>query len=71
MDEITTKVELADRTGHQTLHLTKAETMSRVEADAEGTWIYAGGSMIQPAQLAEADWATVGTIQLVPGLAGG
>ena len=31
MEENTTKVEIADRTGHQTLNLTKTETMSRVQ----------------------------------------
>ncbi len=71
MEENTTIVEIADRTGHQTLNLTKAETMSRVEERAGETWIFAGGKMLQPAQLAEADWSTVGTVQLVPGLAGG
>tara|TARA_B100001113_G_scaffold279519_1_gene234217 strand:+ start:129 stop:344 length:216 start_codon:yes stop_codon:yes gene_type:complete len=71
MEENTTKVEIADRTGHQTLNLTKTETISRVQ-EAEGqTWIFAGGKMLQPQQLAEADWSTVGTVQLVPGLAGG
>ncbi len=70
MEKITTTVEIADQTGHASLQLTKAETMSRLE-EAEGTWIFAGGKMVQPAQLAEADWRTVGTVRLVPGFVGG
>ena len=70
MEEITTTVEIADRTGHTSLQLTKSETMSRIE-NSEGTWIFAGGKMVQPAQLAETDWGTVGTVRLVPGFIGG
>ncbi len=37
MEEITTTVEIADRTGHTTLQLTKAETLSRVSVSS-GSW---------------------------------
>ena len=70
MEEITTTVEIDDRTGHTSLQLTKSETMSRIE-NSEGTWIFAGGKMVQPAQLAETDWGAVGTVRLVPGFIGG
>jgi hypothetical protein len=39
----------------------------------EGHWVYAGNQMVQPAELAEADWAEnpPGQIQIVPSLQGG
>ncbi len=70
MEEITTTVEIIDEIlGHDTLQLTKAETLSRVESG--DSWIFAGDRMVQRAQLAEADWQTVGTVRIVPGLVGG
>ncbi len=70
MEEITTTVEIADRTGHTTLQLTKDETLSRV-SDSSGSWVFAGDQMVQPEQLARADWETVGTVRIVSGLQGG
>tara|TARA_B100000586_G_C19941611_1_gene355758 strand:- start:6 stop:221 length:216 start_codon:yes stop_codon:yes gene_type:complete len=70
MDNITTTVEIADHTGHTSLQLTKPETLSRVAAN-EGAWVYAGNQMVQPEQLAQADWETVGTVTIVPGFVGG
>jgi len=70
MKEITTTVEIADSTGHTTLQLTKAETLSRV-SESSGSWVFAGNRMVQPEQLAESDWGTVGTVRIVPGLQGG
>ncbi len=70
MDSITTTVEICDATGHTTLELTKAETLSQVEAN-EGSWVFAGNQLVQPEQLAQSDWSTVGTVRVVPGLVGG
>ena len=70
MKEITTTVEIADSTGHTTLQLTKAETLSRV-SESSGSRVFAGNRMVQPEQLAESDWGTVGTVRIVPGLQGG
>ena len=70
MEEITTTVEIADSTGHTTLQLTKAETLSRV-SESSGSWVFAGNRMVQPEQLAESDWGSVGTVRIVPGLQGG
>ena len=68
--EIKTKVEIADKTGHTVLQLTKAETIVRA-AESEGSWIFAGNQMVEAEYLAEANWDTVGTIRIVPGLVGG
>jgi|TARA_Y100001970_G_C14250223_1_gene871287 hypothetical protein len=70
LTEITTKVEIADRTGHTTLQLTQRETLERVSG-LEGAWVFAGDRMVQSNELAEANWETVGTIRIVPGLVGG
>mgnify|MGYP003320143010 FL=1 len=70
LTEITTKVEIADRTGHTTLQLTQKETLERVSG-LEGAWVFAGDRMVQSSELAEANWETVGTIRIVPGLVGG
>ena len=70
MNEITTTVEIADRTGHTTLQLTQQETLDRV-AGMEGIWVFAEGRFVQPAELAEANWDTVGTVIVAPALRGG
>ncbi|SVD88927.1 uncharacterized protein METZ01_LOCUS441781, partial [marine metagenome] len=64
MTEVTTTVWLADSTGHSELELTRDQTMNLIQEN-EGHWVYAGNQMVQPAQLAEADWDDVGIIQLV------
>ena len=70
LTEITTKVEIADRTGHTTLQLTQSETLESVSG-LEGAWVFAGDRMVQPTELAETNWDTVGTVRIVPGLVGG
>ena len=70
LTEITTKVQITDRTGHTTLQLTQRETLERVSG-LEGAWVFAGDRMVQSNELAEANWETVGTIRIVPGLVGG
>ena len=70
MDTVTTTtVEIAGPNGHDALELTQSQTMAVVEAG--DNWIFASGQMMQPSQLAEADWETVGTVRLVPALVGG
>lgn len=71
MDTVaTTTVEIASTDGHDTLELTRSQTMAIVEERGDN-WIFASGQMMQPSQLAEADWETVGTVRIVPGLVGG
>ena len=51
--------------------LTREETLEAV-AENNGAWVFNGeGQMVQPAQLAEADFSTIGTVRIVPGLVGG
>ena len=70
MDTVTTTtVEIAGPNGHDALELTQSQTMAVVEAG--DNWIFASGQMMQPSQLASADWETVGTVRIVPGLVGG
>ena len=55
MDTVTTTtVEIAGPNGHDALELTQSQTMAVVEAG--DNWIFASGQMMQPSQLAEADW---------------
>ena len=69
MKEITTTVEIADSTGHTTLQLTKAETLSRV-SKAVGP-----GSSQGTGWFSQSNWLSltgaVGTVRIVPGLQGG
>ena len=37
----------------------------------DSMWIFAGQVMVQPADLAEADFTTIGVIRITPALAGG
>ncbi len=69
-NDITTTVIIGDTTGHQTLELTQEETMSRIQG-LDSSWVYADGSMVTPEQIAQADWNTVGTVTIMPGLVGG
>ena len=71
MDTVTTTtVESAGPNGHDALELTRGQTMALVEERGDN-WVFASGQMMQPSQLAEADWETVGTVRIVPGLVGG
>ena len=70
MNIVTTTVEIASPNGHDALELTQDQTMALVEERGDN-WIFAKGQMMQPAQLADADWATVGIVRIVPGLVGG
>ncbi len=69
-DEITTTVIIGDTSGHTTLQLTQGETMSHITGN-EGKWVFADGVMATPEQIAQADWNTVGTVTILPGLVGG
>ena len=71
MSEIRTTIMIADKTGHTTLSLTKEEAMALPEVSDSGHWIFAGGRMMQPQQLQDADWGEIGTVRIVPGLVGG
>ena len=50
MDTETTTVEIASPDGHDTLELTRDQTMALVEERGDN-WVFAGGQMMQPAQL--------------------
>ncbi|SVB28415.1 uncharacterized protein METZ01_LOCUS181269 [marine metagenome] len=67
---VTTTVEIASTDGHDTLELTRDQTMALVEERGDN-WVFASGQLMQPAQLADQDWAAVGTVRIVPGLVGG
>lgn len=69
-EEIRTQVEIADSTGHTTLQLTKSETLEKINENP-GSWVFANDRLLQPQELAEQNWNTVGSIRLVPGLVGG
>ena len=51
---VTTTVEIASPDGHDTLELTRDQTMALVEERGDN-WVFAGGQMMQPAQLADSD----------------
>ena len=70
MDDIRTHVEIADRTGHSSLSLTKQERLDLIEVN-QGSWIYKDNQMVQARDVADANWADVGTIRIMPGLTGG
>ena len=58
MDDIKTNVEIADRTGHSSLSLTKQETLDLIEVN-QGSWIYKDNQMVQARDVADANWADV------------
>ncbi len=71
MTDVTTTVLIADETGHTELSLTQDETMALPLVGSPHAWVFAGGTMMQPQQLQEADWGTIGTVRIVPSLVGG
>jgi len=64
LENITTREEMADHTGHTAALLTKNETIDLVSDNER--WVFAGGQMVEPEELAEADWSTVGTVRVMP-----
>tara|TARA_B100001750_G_C15406893_1_gene545676 strand:- start:807 stop:1031 length:225 start_codon:yes stop_codon:yes gene_type:complete len=70
-DTVTTTVEVASPNGHETFQLTRDQTMNLVDEQGGNTWVFASGQLVQPAQLADTDWETVGTVRITPGLVGG
>ena len=71
MTDIKTLVQIADQNGHTSAMMTREATLEAV-AENNGAWVFNGeGQMVQPAQLAEADFSTIGTVRIVPGLVGG
>tara|TARA_B100000809_G_scaffold227091_1_gene239196 strand:+ start:234 stop:458 length:225 start_codon:yes stop_codon:yes gene_type:complete len=66
-----TTVQIADASGHTEMELTKAETMDVIAQNKKSMWVFAGNKMVEPAELKQANWADVGTIQIVPDMLGG
>jgi len=69
-EEVRVTVQIADATGHSTLQLTQDEAVSKAAQSAD-TWLFVDGQMVDAAGLADADWASVNTVQMMPQLVGG
>jgi hypothetical protein len=68
-NEPTTIVQIAG-------HYPKPDRMTKEQliqylSDHETHWVFVSGQLMQPSQLAEADWQTIGTVRVTPGLRGG
>jgi len=64
MEEITTRVEIADHTGHTVAQMSRSQVVDLV-SHTDG-WAYARGRRVQTQELADADWSSVGTISVMP-----
>ena len=68
-------VQVPDIHGFSEYRLNKHDTLDlieRIKRDRLGeTWVFVDGQMMQPEQLAEAAFATVGVIRITPALLGG
>ena len=71
MSEIKTTVLYLNQGGHTTLELTRDETIELAENTSGTHWTYAGNQIVQPAELAETDWGTVGTVRIAPAFIAG
>ena len=71
MSETTTTVLYLNQGGHATLELTRSETVELAENTSGTHWTYAGNQIVQPAQLAETDWETGGTVRIAPAFIAG
>ena len=66
-------VQVPDTHGFSEYRLNKHDTLDlieRIECDQGPTWVFADSQMMQPEQLAEAAFATIGGIRSTPGLVG-
>lgn len=67
-------VELANETGHTAMMMTKPEALKLVKQNSEH-WIFMGGSLVDVADITEANWPEMAEnntkVQLTPGLVGG
>ena len=66
-------IQVPDHHGFSEYRLDKHDTLDLIEQiirDQGTTWVFAGGQMMQPEQLAEATFATIGVIRITPGLVG-
>ena len=66
MEDMTTTVEIADHNGHTVTRMTRKEAI-RLSSDTGG-WVFAGGQRVDPQQIAEDDWPSVGTVQVMPSI---
>tara|TARA_Y100000758_G_C15790611_1_gene327027 strand:+ start:349 stop:573 length:225 start_codon:yes stop_codon:yes gene_type:complete len=71
MSEIKTTVLYLNQGGHTALELTRDETIELAENTSGTHWTYAGNQIVQPAELAETDWGTVGTVRIAPAFIAG
>ena len=66
MEDKTTRVEIADHTGHTVTQMTRREIFDL--ASKKGIWVFADGQRIVPQQIAEDDWPSVETVQVMPSI---
>jgi len=71
MSETKTTVVYLNHGGHAMLELTRDETIELAENTSGTHWTYAGNQIVQPAELAETDWETVGTVRIAPAFIAG
>ncbi len=64
MEDKTTTVEIADHSGHTVSRMTRGETIEL--ASGTGSWVFADGRRVDPQQIAEDDWPSVETVQVMP-----
>ena len=71
MSDTKTTVLYLNQGGHATLELTRDETVALAENTSGTHWTYAGNQIVQPAELAETNWETVGTVRIAPAFIAG
>ena len=71
MSDTKTTVLYLNQGGHATLELTRDETVELAENTSGTHRTYAGNPIVQPAELAETDWETVGTGRIAPAFIAG
>ena len=64
MENKTTTVEIADHNGHTVAQMIRDETIQLVSGT--GRWVFADGRRVDPQQIAEDDWPSVETVQVMP-----
>ena len=64
------RIEIADKTGHQTLMLSPEQTQEFVEQQ-DNKWIFVDNMLVRESDLHAVNWSETDSVRVMPGLVGG
>ena len=64
------RVEIADKTGHSVVEMTKTEISEKARS-TEGTWVFVDDRLVSADEIDNLDFSQASKVRLMPGLVGG